>query len=45
MLDFGAVKVGELKEQSFTMKNLGLYTIKYNFTIKKKLFRENFKIE
>ena len=45
LLDFGAVKVGEIKEQTFIVKNIGLYNIKYNFNIKKRLFRENFKIE
>jgi len=36
VLDFGAMKVGELKEQILALKNIGLYKVKFNFTMKKK---------
>ena len=45
MLNFGDVRVEDTKEQKFPIKNIGLYDIKYRFTMKKKLFRDNFKIE
>lgn len=45
LLDFGSLRVYEVKEQTFTIKNTGLYKIKYTFNMKKKLFRECFKIE
>lgn len=36
MLDYGAVRVGEPKENTITIKNDGKYPIKYNFTRKRK---------
>jgi len=45
ILDFGAVRVGEPKENTITIKNDGKYPIKYNFTRKKKLTREIFTVE
>jgi hydrocephalus-inducing protein len=45
ILDFGAVRVGEPKEQSVTIKNDGKYPIRYSFLRKKKLYREIFKVE
>lgn len=45
MLNFGDVRVGDVKEQKFPIKNIGLYDIKCRFVMKKKLFRDNFTIE
>lgn len=45
LLDFGSVRVYEVKEQTFTIKNIGLYKIKYGFNLKKKQYKECFKIE
>jgi len=53
ILDFGAVRVGEPKENTITIKNDGKYPIKYNFTIgmdkkdkkRRKLTREIFTVE
>ena len=45
MLNFGDVRVGDVKEQKFPIKNVGLYDIKYRFVMRKKLFRDNFTIE
>lgn len=45
LLNFGDVKVGAMAQQSFSIKNAGLYMVKYDFEMKKKLFRDNFKIE
>ena len=50
ILDFGAVRVGEPKENTITIKNDGKYPIKYNFTIgidrrRKKQTREIFTVE
>jgi len=45
VLDFGAVRVGEPKENTITIKNEGKYPISYNFTRKKKLTREIFTVE
>ena len=45
MLNFGDVRVEDTKEQKFPIKNVGLYDIQYRFVMKKKLFRDNFKIE
>lgn len=36
VLSFGAMKVGEVKEQSLNLKNIGLYKVKFNFSMKKK---------
>ena len=44
-LDYGAVRVGEPKDNTITIKNEGKYPIKYNFTRKKKLTREIFSVE
>ena len=45
LLDFGSVRVYEVKEAMFTVKNTGLYKVKYSFNMKKKQFRDCFKIE
>ena len=45
LLDFGAVKVGDYKDQTFIVKNTGLYKVKFSFMMKKKLFKEIFKVE
>jgi len=45
VLDFGAVRVGEPKENTITIKNDGKYPIKYNFTRKKKLTTEILTVE
>lgn len=45
MLTFGAVRVGDVKDQVFTVKNIGLYQVKLSFVMKKKLFKDSFKIE
>jgi len=45
MLSFGAVRVGDIKDAYFTVKNIGLYLVKLSFAMKKKLFKDNFKIE
>jgi hypothetical protein len=36
ILDFEAVRVGEPKENKLILKNIGMYSVKYNFTMKKK---------
>jgi hydrocephalus-inducing protein len=36
ILDFEAVRVGEPKENKIYLKNIGMYPVKYNFTMKKK---------
>lgn len=45
MLDFGAVRVGDIKDCTFTVKNIGLYPVQFNFAMKKKVFKDNFKID
>jgi hypothetical protein len=45
MLDFGPVRVGDIKDQFFSVKNIGLYRVQFSFSMKKKLFKDNFKIE
>eukprot|EP00825_Cyclidium_porcatum_P002075 TRINITY_DN1095_c0_g1_i4.p1 TRINITY_DN1095_c0_g1~~TRINITY_DN1095_c0_g1_i4.p1 ORF type:complete len:1802 (-),score=468.45 TRINITY_DN1095_c0_g1_i4:3309-8714(-) len=45
MLDFGAVRVGDIKDQNFTVKNIGLYKVQIQFTMKKKQFKDNFTID
>lgn len=44
-LDFGAVRVGEPKEQTLYLKNQGLYPIKYDFRMKKATTQAMFTIE
>jgi hydrocephalus-inducing protein len=44
LLDFGAIRVGDYKDQVFTVKNIGLYVVKISFTIKKKLYKDCFRI-
>lgn len=44
-LDFGAIRVGEVKEQSVFLKNMGLYPVKYSFSMKKKVYRECFELD
>jgi hypothetical protein len=36
ILDFEAVRVMEPKENKLYLKNIGMYPVKYNFTMKKK---------
>jgi hydrocephalus-inducing protein len=45
ILDFDAVRVGEPKENKISLKNIGMYPVKYSFTMKKKQTREIFTIE
>jgi hydrocephalus-inducing protein len=45
LLDYGAVRVGDPKENTITIKNDGKYSIKYSFTRKKKQTREIFAVE
>jgi len=45
MIDYGAMKVGEVKDQIIFLKNIGLYKIKFNFSMKKKIFRDCFIVE
>lgn len=45
MLDFGAVRVGDIKDQTFSVKNIGLYPVQFSFAMKKKVFKDNFKID
>lgn len=45
LLDFGNIKVGDFKDQTFTVKNVGLYNVKFSFVMKKKLFKDCFRIE
>lgn len=45
LLDFGNIRVGDFKDQTFTVKNIGLYNVKFSFVMKKKLFKECFRIE
>jgi hypothetical protein len=35
MLDFGAVRVGDIKDQLFNVKNVGPYAVSFTFTMKK----------
>lgn len=44
-LDFGAVRVGEPKEQTLYLKNQGLYPIKYEFRMKKAATQAMFTID
>lgn len=44
LLDFGAIRVGDYKDQNFIVKNIGLYVVKISFTIKKKLYKDCFRI-
>ena len=44
-LDFEAVRVGEPKENKIYMKNIGMYPVKYNFSMKRKQTREIFSID
>jgi len=45
MLDFGDLRVGDLCDRNFIVKNIGLYKVKFSFVMKKKLFKDNFKID
>lgn len=45
LLDFGSVRVYEVKETFFSIKNTGLYKVKFGFNMKKKQFRDCFKLE
>ena len=44
-LDFEAVRVGEPKENKIYMKNVGMYPVKYNFSMKRKQTREIFTVD
>lgn len=44
LLDFGAIRVGDYKDQTFAVKNIGLYVVKISFNIKKKLYKDCFRI-
>jgi Abnormal spindle-like microcephaly-assoc'd, ASPM-SPD-2-Hydin len=44
-LDFDAVRVGEPKENTISLKNIGKYPVKYDFTMKNKATREIFTID
>mmetsp|Transcript_8825 Transcript_8825/g.8167 ORF Transcript_8825/g.8167 Transcript_8825/m.8167 type:complete len:1196 (+) Transcript_8825:4508-8095(+) len=45
ILDFDAVRVGEPKENKLVLKNIGMYPVKYNFTMKKKQTKEIFTVD
>jgi hydrocephalus-inducing protein len=45
LINFGDVKVRDYKKFPFSLKNLGIYKIKYKFEIGKKLWQELFKFE
>ena len=45
LLDFGSIRVGDYKDQTFSVKNTGLYRVKFSFVLRKKLFREMFRVE
>jgi hydrocephalus-inducing protein len=45
VLDFGNIRVGDFKDQVFSIKNSGLYPVKFNFNMKKKVYRDCFRIE
>lgn len=45
MLDFGSMRVGDYKDQTFIVKNIGLYNVKFCFVMKKKTFKDAFRIE
>jgi hydrocephalus-inducing protein len=45
ILNFGDLEVGRRIQKTFTIKNEGLYDIKFNFAMTKKIFRDNFKIQ
>ena len=45
LLEFGSVRVGDHKDCNFTLKNVGPYKIKYNLVMKKKQFKECFRID
>lgn len=45
ILDFEAVRVGEPKENKLVLKNIGMYSVKYNFSMKKKATREIFTVD
>ena len=44
MLNFDAVRVGDFVDRTFTVKNIGLYNVKLSFVMKKKLYKDSFKI-
>ena len=45
LLNYEAVRVGDFVDRSFTVKNIGLYNVKLSFLMKKKLYKDSFKIE
>jgi hypothetical protein len=45
LLNFEAVRVGDFVDRTFTVKNIGLYIVKLSFVMKKKLYKDSFKIE
>ena len=45
LLDFGSVRVGDFADRTFSVKNTGLYRVKFSFVMKKKATREMFRVE
>ena len=45
LLNFEALRAGDYKDQTFTVKNIGLYNVKISFTMKRKVYKESFKID
>jgi hypothetical protein len=45
LLNFEALRAGDFKDQNFTVKNIGLYNVKISFSMKKKQYKESFRIE
>jgi hypothetical protein len=45
LLNFDAVRVGDFVDRNFTIKNSGLYNVKLSFIMKKKLYKDCFRIE
>ena len=44
LLDFEAIRVGDFKDQTFTVKNIGLYNVKISYVMKRKLYKDCFRI-
>jgi hydrocephalus-inducing protein len=45
LLDFGSVRVGDFADRTFSVKNTGLYRVKFSFVLKKRTTREMFRVE
>ena len=39
LLNFEALRAGDYKDQTFTVKNIGLYNVKISFTMKRKVYK------